>query len=217
MKAIRKFKGLLAPKDGAAPLQAANSWGESDEGDTPRASSSLAEGENKAQVAVESTEDHIAKILKEREQFRKATGGRKGGVVVAVTDAEESTEARSSGTLLLGIGTGGIDDFGADQTAPDDVVSDSPTAVDFSIYDCAFKEEVDRIKRSSSRKRGPVGAVYLTRFNERSQSGVHENLGLSDSDTTPRNSVAMFPTQPRSGRFADFVAKTMKDAKAQAQ
>lgn len=216
MKAIRKFKGLLAPKDGAAPLQAANSPGENDGDDTPRVSSSSAEGEKEAPVAVESTEDHITKILKEREQFRKATGGRKGGVVVDMTGAEEGTETRSSGTLLLGIGTGDIDDFGADPI-PGDIVSDSPTAVDFNIYDCAYKEEIDRIKRSSSRKRGPAGAVYLTRFNERSQSGVHENLGLSDGDATPRSSVAMFPAQPRGGRFADLVAKTMKDAKAQAQ
>ncbi|KAH6636166.1 kinase-like domain-containing protein [Chaetomium tenue] len=60
---------------------------------------------------------------------------------------------------LLGIGTGGIDDFpGADDAPhPADIVSDSPTVVDFNVYDRAFEEEIERIRRSTSR-RGVGGA-----------------------------------------------------------
>ncbi len=56
------------------------------------------------------------------------------------------------------------------------MVSDSPTAVDFNVYDAAFDAEIERIKRSSSRKgppgmrgRGSVGGpgpIYQTRFRE---------------------------------------------------
>ncbi|KAH6624315.1 kinase-like domain-containing protein [Chaetomium sp. MPI-SDFR-AT-0129] len=77
----------------------------------------------------------------------------------------------------LGIGTGGIDDFPSPNGAPHPssandnnttnnnntttnssedaatyVVSDSPTVVDFNVYDRAFEAEVERIKRSTSRR-----------------------------------------------------------------
>ena len=58
--------------------------------------------------------------------------------------------------LFLGIGTGGR---GALDTPPEEVVAESPTAAEFSIYDTAYQQEVDRIRAAQ----GKTATVYLTR------------------------------------------------------
>ena len=106
------------------------------------------------------------------------------------SDSQQPTpQPTMAPTTHLGIGTGGIDGFthttdphhpagGAGEGGGDVVVvSDSPTAVDFNVYDAAFDAEIERIKRSTSRKgppgvrgRGSVGGpgpVYQTRVRER--------------------------------------------------
>jgi [calcium/calmodulin-dependent protein kinase] kinase len=58
--------------------------------------------------------------------------------------------------LFLGIGLGGPDLL---EAPPQDVVAESPTAAEFSIYDTAYQEEVDRIREAQ----GHRATVYLTR------------------------------------------------------
>ncbi|KAK1245166.1 hypothetical protein MKX08_004795 [Trichoderma sp. CBMAI-0020] len=61
--------------------------------------------------------------------------------------------------LFLGIGTGARDAFVTDEKTPD-VVSDSPTAVDFNVYDRAYEEAInERMKQNQSSN--PV--MYLTK------------------------------------------------------
>lgn len=62
---------------------------------------------------------------------------------------------------FLGIGTGGQDEFSSEP--PADVVSDSPTGIDFDVYDRAFETEIERI-RSASEKQGNRKMTYLTRL-----------------------------------------------------
>lgn len=63
-------------------------------------------------------------------------------------------------SLFLGIGTGARDDFAMDEATPD-VVADSPTAVDFNVYDRAYEEAIQaRIKANPSSH----PTLYLTRF-----------------------------------------------------
>ena len=58
--------------------------------------------------------------------------------------------------LFLGIGSGGQDSLDA---PPQDIVAESPTAAEFSIYDTAYQEEVERIRAAQGHK----ATVYLTR------------------------------------------------------
>jgi len=58
--------------------------------------------------------------------------------------------------LFLGIGTGSNDSLDAPL---EDIVAESPTAAEFSIYDTAYQEEVDRIRAAQ----GKTATVYLTR------------------------------------------------------
>jgi [calcium/calmodulin-dependent protein kinase] kinase len=57
--------------------------------------------------------------------------------------------------LFLGIGSGADDSF----EPPQDMVAESPTAAEFSIYDTAYQEEVERIRAAQ----GHSATVYLTR------------------------------------------------------
>lgn len=58
--------------------------------------------------------------------------------------------------LFLGIGNGG-QDLGGDESVS--MVAESPTAADFSIYDTAYQNEVDRIRDAQ----GHQAKIYLTR------------------------------------------------------
>lgn len=61
--------------------------------------------------------------------------------------------------LFLGIGSGGTDDDGSLEVPLDNMVAESPTAAEFSIYDTAYQQEVERIRASQ----GHTATVYLTR------------------------------------------------------
>ncbi|TVY41940.1 Calcium/calmodulin-dependent protein kinase kinase [Lachnellula subtilissima] len=58
--------------------------------------------------------------------------------------------------LYLGIGRGDQD---APEIMPWDLVAESPTAADFSIYETAYQQEIDRIRAAQ----GHTATVYLTR------------------------------------------------------
>lgn len=60
--------------------------------------------------------------------------------------------------LFLGIGAGVGDDDSLD-TPEQEMIAESPTAADFSIYDTAYQQEVERIRAAQ----GHSATVYLTR------------------------------------------------------
>lgn len=85
--------------------------------------------------------------------------------------------------LFLGIGTGYRDDFAMDEASPD-VVADSPTAVDYNIYDRAYEEAVEERLRANSSHRP---TLYLTRFvKEKEHFKKLENLVDESSAAMPR-------------------------------
>lgn len=154
--------------------------------------------------------DYATQLLIEREHFKARRGREEAG------EKGHAHDPTSSDPLFLGIGTGGQDGFVSEEHLPEGIVSDSPTAVDFSVYDRAFEAEVEKIKRSSSRRGGPrrgTGSVYLTKqLSEkqkyRSDDAVNWASG-SSSTNTPRVST------PQPGpRFADIVSRTMEEGKS---
>jgi calcium/calmodulin-dependent protein kinase kinase 2 len=58
--------------------------------------------------------------------------------------------------LFLGIGSGDQDSL---ELPPQELVAESPTAAEFSIYETAYQQEVDRIREAQ----GHTATVYLTR------------------------------------------------------
>jgi len=262
MKAIRKFKSLLAPKNAHALSNEQTEVGKgkgTDRGDAEAATPCASEGgdDDPQQIERRSTEEFAAKILEERKLFLKKaaldralnidldrhlgltkdkkenpqghTGdpplGRRESIKITMALTPTTPGASDTPTpkpdhgdssqpkpvLHLGIGTGGIDDFSSDPQPPADFVSDSPTAVDFDVYDRAFDDEVERIKRSTSRK-GHGGELYHTRLNRRGHGRLEEGGGGDDDETrmTPRSLVS---EQQQSGKvgnkFADLVAQAV--------
>lgn len=204
MKAINKFKSLLKPKGDTPDI----SLEKVNEGPASQPSVVVEDSNPQESAAPEpTTEDQIAQILKQREQFLKLTGGHKR-VVSTSRRPLGDTATEGTDSLLLGIGTGGINDFST-ETPPDNIVAESPTAVDFNIFERAYGAEVDRIRRSSSRKRGgQPGQVYRTRFNERGSSQFSASSATEDGSTdesTPRSSASL--TAVKGSRFADLVSK----------
>ncbi|ERS97755.1 calcium/calmodulin-dependent protein kinase kinase [Sporothrix schenckii 1099-18] len=174
LKAIRKFKGLLRSRNRDPNLA------------VPPLASDVAElGSHVSSIRVSSdqermTEDEVARLVEERRNnIRKASlqtsrllgttavEGQRGGS----TSARDDTDGRENGTgigvdqptLLLGIGTGGGDEFGPDRQhdEPEDVVSESPTTAEFDVYDRAFQSEVARIQSQGSKSK-----VYPTKVLE---------------------------------------------------
>lgn len=196
MRAISKFKALLGPK-GSPRI--------TNEGGTPRPSES-SEGDTSQADEKNSVANYATQLLLERERFFKSNRGRD-----PTGERGHAHDPTSSDPLFLGIGTGGQDDFVSEEPRAG-IVSDSPTAVDFDVYDRAFEAEVEKIKRSSSRRGGArrgAGGMYLTR-----QLGEKEKYKTDDtvtwvggsSNNTPRN-----PTPEAGGlKFADIVSRTME-------
>jgi len=146
MKAISKFKSLISsrastPQTGVAR---AEDKGSSARQQLPAACEELELSEEDKQHARDA-----ARLVEERVTFlrKQSSQGEKG-------HAHDPTDTEPR---FLGIGTGGRDDF--QDEPPADVVSDSPTAVDFNIYDSAYKSEVKRIQ--SQRRKGNQ-KMYMT-------------------------------------------------------
>ncbi len=176
MRAISKFKGLLhkdsTPSSPSRPAQASRPQPQ------PPAK------EKEAEVKVN---DHVAAVLRERAKFL-ATRSHQASLPPT---ADEKGHAHETEPLFLGIGTGSIDDLSAQTTeaAPvADFVSDSPTAVDFNVYDRAFEAEVDRIKQSNTRRKD-TGPLYHTKH-------LHEKEQYQSDDTLTVGSASRPITLP---------------------
>ncbi|KAK4239972.1 kinase-like domain-containing protein [Achaetomium macrosporum] len=207
MKAISKFKCLLNRRPSA------HQKGKGRPDTSTTAPQSPPPGAKSA--AEESTAEFAARVLRERQEFL-ANGGRASFDQLppsADPSAAATGQEQQQPPPLLGIGTGGIDDFSSiDQPPAADIVSDSPTVVEFNVYDRAFEAEVERIKRSTSRRAGGgrgkaagPGPIYQTRF---CGGGGGGGGGYSTVN-------AAVGGEQRAGgmRFADLVAQAMAGAR----
>jgi [calcium/calmodulin-dependent protein kinase] kinase len=169
MKAIHRFKSLLAARrrrlgvDGAGA--ASNPPGITDDDFDP--------AREKARAA----EIEVVALISRRRKLATMNESESGG------DKGHAHDVSDTEPLFLGIGTGARDDFAMDEASPD-VVADSPTAVDFDIYDRAYEEAVEeRLRAKSSHK----PTLYLTRFvTEKEHFKKLENLVDDASAAAPR-------------------------------
>lgn len=105
-----------------------------------------------------SNAEEAAELVKARKDYLAANGHPARGGALGI---KEQTQSSSDATpAFLGIGVGDHDEFASSGT-PADFVSDSPTGIDFNVYDRAFEAEMERIR---SEKRGPRRTTYLTKL-----------------------------------------------------
>lgn len=161
IKAIHKFKSLLPSKLSAASTPTS-------EADMPildQAGSKESKDESKGDEKDDEKDDEFdpaeakaraVEIEALLEARRKRTLQR---------DDEEpgkghATEVGESEPMVLGLGTGVHDTDARDDNMPD-IVADSPTAVDFNIYDRAYEEAINKRLEENPTER-PI--MYLTKY-----------------------------------------------------
>ncbi|KAF7547390.1 hypothetical protein G7Z17_g7782 [Cylindrodendrum hubeiense] len=143
MKAIRKFKAIL---DRTRSEAAARSLSAS-----PTSPQGVINSKDIAKAEV------IAALLSQRRKVRALN-------LIGNSNNDSKSSGHDIGeqeTRFLGIGTGARDDFAMDEATPD-IVSDSPTAVDFNVYDRAYENAVEQITSAQNTSQKPT--VFLTKF-----------------------------------------------------
>ncbi len=205
MKAISKFKSLIHSRASTPRTQTPRA---EDKDRTPRQSIT---SDHIAPISEEDRQhaEHAARLVEERIQFlrKHSSHGEKG-------HAHDPTDVEP---LFLGIGTGGRDNF--THEAPAEVVSDSPTAVDFNVYDTAYESEVKRIRSQSDGSK-----VYFTKhLSERDRYKTDSNIIDGTLHGSPRqeaqkpSDVNPAATVHRNHKFAELVAEAVKDSKSKAE
>lgn len=197
MKAIHKFRTLLAR------IRARNNTG------------------------VVGSSTSLQRLMSEDESFNAADERAKAEEIEALlarrrhllsqqaedADKGHAREIGDQEPLLLGIGTGARDAFAWDEATPD-VVADSPTAVDFDVYDRAYEEA---IKRGMEARPSKKPTMYLTKFvKETDYFKKMENLagGTVPSPASPKTEVKKathvlrdgLPSEPRA-KLAEIIDK----------
>ncbi|KAI1075422.1 kinase-like domain-containing protein [Whalleya microplaca] len=170
MKAIQRFKGLISTSRVATP--------EVRTPETPQAPE-LAEKEvipenseiNTAPITEPQTPprprhktiaEEAAELVKQRKAYLSSQNHPlRHSHPSPAGDRGHAHDPTDKPALFLGIGTGGRDDFVTPEPSTE-VVSDSPTGIDFDVYDVAFSTEIKRI-RSQNDKKGRA-KTYLTRL-----------------------------------------------------
>jgi [calcium/calmodulin-dependent protein kinase] kinase len=204
MKAISKFKSLLSAKGAVSkPYQPLPE--RTRESDTRQQTADEAYEDFRVKETEESTAEHAACVLKDREQFLHKTATATAAVAAATPNSRSRPGSATPGEkghahdptdvepLFLGIGTGGRDDLFPPQTPVRGIVSDSPTGVDFNVYDRAFEAEVQRIKRTQSGRRGSA-AMYATRhLQDKEQFRTDQSLAWVEGGGPRRPQAVQVP------------------------
>ncbi|KAI0841701.1 Pkinase-domain-containing protein [Hypoxylon sp. FL0890] len=170
LKAIHRFKSLTSKSRGATPVATPRTLRVPELAEkevvpevTELSTTSTVEPQTPAQpIRQKSIAEEAAELVKQRRAYLAAQqhAATHPPVSPGVGERGHAHDLTDKTPLFLGIGTGGHDEFG-DSEPPTDVVSDSPTGIDFDVYDRAFETEIKRIR--SDRKKGRA-KTYLTRL-----------------------------------------------------
>ncbi|KAI1412912.1 Pkinase-domain-containing protein [Hypoxylon sp. FL1857] len=169
LKAIHRFKSLTAKSRVTTPVATPRTLRPPEliekevvPEDTEISTTSTIEPQTPAQpIRQKSIAEEAAELVKQRRAYLAAQQHAATHPPASrVGERGHAHDLTDKAPLFLGIGTGGHDDF-ANSEPPADVVSDSPTGIDFDVYDRAFETEIKRIR--SDKKKGRA-KTYLTRL-----------------------------------------------------
>ncbi|KAH9884436.1 Pkinase-domain-containing protein [Xylariomycetidae sp. FL2044] len=172
-KAIQRFKGLISNSRSSTPRtpqtpqlveEPAPTLEKSISADTDSTTTTRPRHKSIAEEAAELVEQRKAFLASKNLQSSASTVPDPS--LAAQHDRGHAQDPTERAPLFLGIGTGGYDEFGNSHSAPastgENTVSDSPTGIDFDVYDRAFETEIRRIR--SDKKKGGRAKTYLTRL-----------------------------------------------------
>lgn len=181
MKVLHRLKALRAKRRLAQGL-------------SPREPQSLTGSNSDGAVFDPAVEKAKAEEIEALLAQRRRVLSRDGDSNADTTERGHVHEASDQEPLFLGIGTGARDDFSMDEATPN-IVADSPTAVDFNVYDMAYEDAVEeQLKSNLSSK----PTLYLTRF-VRDKDHLKNLEKLIDGSGLPGMSA--------SGKLAELASK----------
>ncbi|KAI1180445.1 kinase-like domain-containing protein [Nemania sp. FL0916] len=163
LRAIRRFKGLISPSQVTTPYtpNAPTPLAKELKPEDPPSSSTqnLGTGGPSRQKSVA---EEAAELIEQRKVYLQKVSVplRSVGSEQDAKEEIHATDLHENNPLLLGIGAGGEDDVSLSQ-ASDDIVSESPTGIDFDVYDRAFETEIKRIRSDRKKKRS---WTYMTKL-----------------------------------------------------
>lgn len=236
MRAISNFKSLLSsrsrhssPRLTLSPLDAdPSSIRNLNNGFTPiwpRHKPKPSMDEQELEALKRDNEEHAARLLEERKRVlgqRGDTTDRPDAAAAAAAD-DDNDDSRDrapplySAPPLLGIGPGGPDSLAGPGDEQPYMVAESPTAADFNVYDRAYEEEVERIRKDGGADKP---SVYMTRHlgpgrdRVRADEGMDVREGEEEEEEGDVAAAAAAVQKPI--RFADLVAQAIRDTKARA-
>ncbi|KAF9875477.1 calcium calmodulin dependent protein kinase [Colletotrichum karsti] len=192
MKAIHKFKTILIRRRQRLK---------------PEATSPRDDGSNQPsnQDRDAAREAEIEALVAKRREFLKKQGG-------GDAQSGDTNERSDKEPLILGIGLGARDEFDKNEPSAG-AVAESPTNVDFNIYDKAYEAEVERIMSKPKRQT----TMYLTRFvkDREHYKEVANVIEGTSAAVTPAGTPKFDTHQAASkGRFADLVSSMTGKGKA---
>ncbi|QSS65946.1 calcium/calmodulin-dependent protein kinase [Histoplasma capsulatum] len=95
-----------------------------------------------------------------------------------------ATEEQAKSEVASGLGDDDSTAFPISEMGQVLIVSESPGAADINIYETAYMEEVERIRKQSLARQRPTPKVYLTRRVEGKESSLGELLRQTTLNTT---------------------------------
>ncbi|KAF2968501.1 hypothetical protein GQX73_g5120 [Xylaria multiplex] len=158
LKAIQRFKGLISPSRVTTPRTPHPPQGLIAES---LASYPFSERspETAQPVKQKSVAEEAAELIEQRNAYLQS-----GLPLRAPGSEQKARDPADKNSLFLGIGTGGDDEPSDD---PTDAVSESPTGIDFDVYDRAFETEIKRIRSDRKRNRSWTYMTKLLGENEK--------------------------------------------------
>ncbi|KAF4124131.1 protein-serine/threonine kinase [Geosmithia morbida] len=158
MKVLYKFKSLLAKKS--------RDQSTGDKRPSSLRATTTTQGTGTEEPGFDPIEEkakaeEIEALLEARRAFLCRSQGADGRQCAILNDSGQESGDQENPTLFLGIGTGANSNF-FDGDASPNVVADSPTAVEFDVYDRAYEDAVRKLESSQEGK----PTVYRTRFVE---------------------------------------------------
>lgn len=200
VKAIHKFKSLIPSKLSASSTPA-------DEGDEPPLDKAAPPPDDDFDPAEEKRRaQEIEELLEQRRKRALERADEEAG-------KGQAKEVGDEEPMVIGIGTGIHDKDARDESTPD-VVADSPTAVDFNIYDRAYEQAIKERLDANPTER-PV--MYLTKYVKETEyfktfvNIVEETMlsseGIMEQVKETRDQLYSHFTTPSTSKLADMVGK----------
>ncbi|KAJ8118828.1 hypothetical protein ONZ43_g3917 [Nemania bipapillata] len=164
MRAIQRFKGLISHSRVTTPRTPyAHELlrKEIKAGLASSSSSSNQISDATEPIRQKSVAEEAAELIEQREAYRRlGIHLRSPGSEQEAEEAIQTPNTSEKNTLFLGIGAGGDDGFSTTEPSSD-MVSESPTGIDFDVYNRAFATEIKRIRSDRKKNRS---RTYMTKL-----------------------------------------------------